>query len=137
MRKEIDWSKAPEGTTFVASFPDTYLLRQWFNRNPKGHISVWDYAEDRWAPVEADIDLEGVEYPPGEPTPQESFMSQFRDDEFLDLLTTEDREELFLQALPGSSYITVQLLKELLAAYDVDDIVIFNRKELNDFIRGE
>lgn len=134
MKRNIDWSKAPEGTEFVASFPDTRLLKQWFKKVQNNNIEVRDHTENRWVPVSIDAVLVDVEYPPGEQTEQELFMSQFRDDDFLNSLSTENREELFLQALPGSSDITVELLKELLADYDVDNIVILDRQELNNFI---
>lgn len=47
------------------------------------------------------------------------FMDFFRDDEMLNQLTADDRIEIFLQVLLGSSDITKELLDQLLRNYSV------------------
>lgn len=48
----------------------------------------------------------------------------FRNDEKLEQLTPDDRIEIFLNVLLGSSDIDVKLLNELLNNYDISNIVI-------------
>ncbi|EPK1400729.1 hypothetical protein JX785_002550 [Acinetobacter baumannii] len=55
---------------------------------------------------------------------REHFMDFFRNDEKLEQLTPEDRIEIFLNVLLGSSDIDVKLLNELLNNYDIRNIVI-------------
>nr|WP_064194552.1 hypothetical protein [Acinetobacter baumannii] len=55
---------------------------------------------------------------------REHFMDFFRNDEKLEQLTPDDRIEIFLNVLLGSSDIDVKLLNELLNNYDISDIVI-------------
>jgi hypothetical protein len=47
------------------------------------------------------------------------FMGFFRDDEMLNQLTADDRIEIFLQVLLGSSDIIKELLDQLLRDYSV------------------
>ncbi len=49
---------------------------------------------------------------------REHFMDFFRNDEKLEQLTPDDRIEIFLNVLLGSSDIDVKLLNELLNNYD-------------------
>lgn len=63
---------------------------------------------------------------------REDFMSFFRDDEKLNTLSTDDRIEIFSGILSGSSDITIELLQELLQDYCVDNIVVYDRKQLFD-----
>nr|WP_225370912.1 hypothetical protein [Acinetobacter baumannii] len=51
-------------------------------------------------------------------------MDFFRNDEKLEQLTPDDRIEIFLNVLLGSSDIDVKLLNELLNNYDIRNIVI-------------
>ncbi|MGY2842687.1 hypothetical protein ACVECD_019890 (plasmid) [Acinetobacter baumannii] len=55
---------------------------------------------------------------------REHFMDFFRNDEKLEQLTPDDRIEIFLNVLLGSSDIDVKLLNELLNNYDIRNIVI-------------
>ncbi|EXV07431.1 hypothetical protein [Acinetobacter baumannii] len=55
---------------------------------------------------------------------REHFMGFFRNDEKLEQLTPDDRIEIFLNVLLGSSDIDVKLLNELLNNYDISNIVI-------------
>lgn len=50
---------------------------------------------------------------------REHFMDFFRNDEKLEQLTPDDRIEIFLNVLLGSSDIDVKLLNELLNNYDI------------------
>lgn len=52
------------------------------------------------------------------------FMQFFRDDECLNLLTTDDRVELFAHILSGSSDLTKNLLDEILNDYSVSHLKI-------------
>lgn len=63
---------------------------------------------------------------------RQDFMSFFRDDEKLNTLSTDDRIEIFSGILSGSSDITIELLQELLQDYCVDNIVVYDRKQLFD-----
>ncbi|EYD17661.1 hypothetical protein [Acinetobacter baumannii] len=55
---------------------------------------------------------------------REHIMDFFRNDEKLEQLTPDDRIEIFLNVLLGSSDIDVKLLNELLNNYDISNIVI-------------
>lgn len=55
---------------------------------------------------------------------REDFMDFFRDDEKLNLLTADDRVEIFAQILLGNSDFTKELLESVLLDYDVTDIKI-------------
>ncbi len=55
---------------------------------------------------------------------REHFMDFFRNDEKLEQLTPDDRIEIFLNVLLGSSDIDVKLLNELLNNYDISNIVL-------------
>lgn len=48
---------------------------------------------------------------------RDDFMRFFRDDESLATLTTDDRIEIFMEVLPGSSDITAELIEKLLKDY--------------------
>jgi len=52
------------------------------------------------------------------------FMQFFRDNEMLNLLSIDDRREVFLSILAGASDISRNLLNELLTDYCVDNIEI-------------
>lgn len=52
------------------------------------------------------------------------FMDAFNDDEFLNQLSPDDRVDIFLTVLTGSSDITKGLLTKLLEDYCVDDLEI-------------
>ena len=55
---------------------------------------------------------------------REDFMNFFRDDEKLNTLSSDDRIEIFLQILPGSSDITEDLLNELICDYQVHNLEV-------------
>nr|WP_228275339.1 hypothetical protein [Acinetobacter baumannii] len=55
-------------------------------------------------------------------------MDFFRNDEKLEQLTPDDRIEIFLNVLLGSSDIDVKLLNELLNNYDIRNIVISEKQ---------
>lgn len=55
---------------------------------------------------------------------KEDFMNFFRNDEKLNTLSNDDRIEIFLQILQGSSDITKDLLTELICDYQVHNIKI-------------
>ena len=57
-------------------------------------------------------------------TTREDFLSFFRDDEKLNLLTNDDRVEIFSQILSGSSDFTKKLLDEVLSDYSVSNLEI-------------
>ncbi|HFF4764145.1 TPA: hypothetical protein ACGC4C_003840, partial [Acinetobacter baumannii] len=59
---------------------------------------------------------------------REHFMDFFRNDEKLEQLTPDDRIEIFLNVLLGSSDIDVKLLNELLNNYDIRNIVISEKQ---------
>lgn len=63
---------------------------------------------------------------------RQDFMSFFRDTEKLNTLSTDDRIEVFSSILSGGSDITVELLRGLLQDYGVDDVVVYNKKQLFD-----
>lgn len=55
---------------------------------------------------------------------RDSFMAFFRNDEKLNTLSSEDRMEVFLQILQGSSDITKDLLNELISDYNVYNLEV-------------
>lgn len=55
---------------------------------------------------------------------RDDFLEFFRDDEKLNSLSADDRIEIFLQVLTGSSDITKDLLESLLDDYDVANLKI-------------
>jgi len=55
---------------------------------------------------------------------REDFMNFFRDEEKLNTLSSDDRVEIFLQILQGSSDITKELLNELICDYNVHNLKI-------------
>lgn len=55
---------------------------------------------------------------------REDFMNFFRDEEKLNTLSSDDRVEIFLQVLQGSSDITKELLNELICDYNVHNLKI-------------
>jgi hypothetical protein len=55
---------------------------------------------------------------------REDFMNFFRDDKRLNTLSADDRVEIFLQILQGSSDITKDLLNELICDYNVHNLKI-------------
>lgn len=63
---------------------------------------------------------------------RQDFMSFFRNDEKLNTLSTDDRIEVFSSILSGGSDITTELLQGLLQDYGVDDIVVYDKKQLFD-----
>lgn len=52
------------------------------------------------------------------------FMAFFRDNEKLNTLTEDEREELFRYALSGSSDFTAELLQEIFDDYDVEHLQV-------------
>lgn len=63
---------------------------------------------------------------------RQDFMSFFRDTEKLNTLSTDDRVEVFSSILSGGSDITTELLQKLLQDYEVDDVVVYDKKQLFD-----
>lgn len=57
---------------------------------------------------------------------REEFMNYFRDDEKLNELTPEDREEIFRTVLQGSSDITKSLLDDILTDYSVSNLEVID-----------
>ena len=55
---------------------------------------------------------------------RDHFMAFFRNDEKLNTLSSEDRMEVFLQILQGSSDITKDLLNELISGYNVYNLEV-------------
>lgn len=51
-------------------------------------------------------------------------MDFFRDDEMLNLLTADDRLEVFMQVLIGSSDITKELLNDLVRDYGLGELEV-------------
>jgi hypothetical protein len=62
-------------------------------------------------------------------TSRDEFMDFFRDDDKLDLLSVDDRIEVFSTILLGSSDITKQLLDEILKDYCVSNLEIIEINE--------
>lgn len=60
---------------------------------------------------------------------RDCFMQFFRDDEKLNLLTNDDRIEIFLQILSGGSDITDRILTELLTDYQVNNLKISHQND--------
>ena len=67
----------------------------------------------------------GMSYTYKEITRQD-FMDFFRDDDRLNLLTNDDRLEIFMQILAGSSDITKALLEDLISDYSVGGLEVFS-----------
>ena len=59
---------------------------------------------------------------------RDDFMNFFRNDEKLNSLSADDRLEIFIQVLTGSSDITEELLNELLSDYGVSDLKVIKTK---------
>lgn len=55
---------------------------------------------------------------------RDDFMHFFRDDEKLNLLTPDDRLEIFSQILLGNSDLTKDILEEILQDYSVTNLQI-------------
>ena len=55
---------------------------------------------------------------------RETFMQFFRDDEKLNELTTDDRDEVFRTILLGSSDITKELLEDIISDYSVENLEV-------------
>jgi phosphopantetheine adenylyltransferase len=55
---------------------------------------------------------------------REDFMNFFRNDEKINLLTPDDRVEIFSQILLGSSDITKKILEDLIVDYNVENLLI-------------
>lgn len=64
------------------------------------------------------------------------FMAFFRDDEKLNLLTADDRKEIFSQILSGTGDFTKEFLEEVINDYDVTDIEIAGRKNKEQTINS-
>ena len=60
---------------------------------------------------------------------REEFMQFFRDDEKLNELTPDDRDEIFRTILLGSCDITKNLLEEIISDYCVSDLKVINVKD--------
>jgi hypothetical protein len=58
---------------------------------------------------------------------REDFMTFFRNDELLTLLTTDDRIEIFSSILMGDGDFTKELLDQVLRDYDVSHLIIVDR----------
>ena len=56
------------------------------------------------------------------------FMNFFRDNDKLNLLSADDRVEIFKTILLGSSDITKQLFDELIIDYCIENIEVIERK---------
>lgn len=52
------------------------------------------------------------------------FMNFFRDDKKLNTLSADDRVEIFIQVLTGSSDVTEKLLNDLINDYNVHDLKV-------------
>ncbi len=59
---------------------------------------------------------------------REDFMKFYRDDEKLNLLTPDDRIEIFSQILLGTSDFTLELFKNLLSDYDISHLKVIENK---------
>lgn len=57
---------------------------------------------------------------------RKEFMEFFRDDEKLNELTPDDRDEVFRTILLGSSDITKELLEAIISDYGVSNLKIIN-----------
>ncbi len=58
---------------------------------------------------------------------REDFMNFFRDEEKLNILTADDRIEIFRQILLGSDDFSKKLLDEILSDYCVDNLEIIEK----------
>jgi hypothetical protein len=61
-------------------------------------------------------------------TTREDFMKFYRDDEKLNLLTVDDRIEIFSQILLGQSDFTLELFEDLFSNYDIAHMKIIEVK---------
>ena len=61
---------------------------------------------------------------------RQKFMQYFRSEAFGENMSVEDRKEIFLQCLLGSSDITKDLLQELFNDYSVDNLAILEIKKV-------
>lgn len=59
---------------------------------------------------------------------REEFMNYFRDDEKLNKLTPDDREEIFRTVLLGSSDITKRLFDDILSDYSVSNLEVIEKE---------
>lgn len=57
---------------------------------------------------------------------REEYMQFFRDDEKLNELTPDDRDEIFRTILLGSCDITKELLEEIISDYSVSNLKVIN-----------
>jgi hypothetical protein len=57
---------------------------------------------------------------------REEFMQFFRDDEKLNELTPDDRDEIFRTILLGSCDITKELLEEIISDYSVSNLKVIH-----------
>lgn len=57
---------------------------------------------------------------------RQEFMQFFRDDEKLNELTPDDRDEIFRTILLGSCDITKELLEEIISDYSVSNLTVIN-----------
>lgn len=57
-------------------------------------------------------------------TTPEEFMEFFRSNECLDELSNDDRIEIFMQILPGSSDITKELIQDLFDEYNISNLEV-------------
>ena len=55
---------------------------------------------------------------------RDDFMEFFRDDEKLNSLSADDRVEIFMEVLTGSSDVTEELLNDLINDYNVHDLKV-------------
>ena len=69
-------------------------------------------------------DFEIMVYFPKPKVDRETFMEFFRSESYCNMLSVDDKREVFLGSLAGSSDITKELLEELLSDYDVGNLTI-------------
>lgn len=63
---------------------------------------------------------------------REEFMQFFRDDEKLNELTPDDRDEIFRTILLGSCDITKELLGEIISDYSVTNLKVINVNDVEE-----
>jgi len=61
-------------------------------------------------------------------TTRSDFMEFFRNDDKLNLLTVDDRLEIFSQIIVGQSDFTVELFENLLSDYDISHLKVMEAK---------